>query len=229
MAATKTLAATVRRGTGKGAARSVRREGRVPGVVYGGGEAAEPISLDYREAHKLIYAGHFLTTIFELDIEGRKERVIPRDYQLDVVKDTPVHVDFMRLRAGSKLRLDIPVHLINADQSPGIKRGGTLNIVRHSVEMLVPGDNIPDSLTGDLAGLDINDSLHISAFTLPEGCVPISKDRDFTVATIAAPSGLAEAEADEAAAAEAAAAKAVAAGGKSAAKAAPAKAPPAKK
>ncbi len=222
MAATKTLAAAVRSGTGKGAARSVRRAGRVPGVIYGGGEAAEPISLDFREANKLIYAGHFLTTIFELDIEGRKERVIPRDYQLDVVKDTPLHVDFMRLKAGSRLRLDIPVHLVNADQAPGLKRGGTLNIVRHSVEMLVPADNIPESITGDLAGLDFNDSLHISAFQLPAGCEPVGRDRDFTIVTIAAPSGLAEAVADEAAAAESAAAKA-AASGKSSPPKAPAK------
>ncbi len=233
MAATKTLAAAVRSGTGKGAARSVRRTGRVPGVIYGGGEAAKPISLEYRETHKLIYGGHFLTTIFEIDVDGAKERVIPRDYQLDVVKDTPVHVDFMRLKPGSKLRLEIPVHLINADQAPGLKRGGTLNIVRHSVEMLVPADNIPESLTGDLAGLDFNDSLHISAFQLPEGCSPVSKDRDFTIVTIAAPSGLAEAVADEAAAAESAAAKAAASGkggaGKAAAKPAAAKPAAAKK
>ncbi len=237
MAATKTLAATVRTGTGKGAARSVRREGRVPGVIYGGGEAAEPISIAYREAHRLIYAGHFLTTIFELDIEGRKERVIPRDYQLDVVKDTPMHVDFLRLRPGSKLRLEIPVHLENVDAAPGIKRGGTLNIVRHSVEMLVPADNIPESITGDLSTLELNDSLHISAFVLPAGCSLIEKGRDFTVATIAPPSGLAEAVADEAAAAESAAAKAAASGkgGKGApakggaAKAPAAKAPAAKK
>ena len=114
-AAMKPLAATVRSGVGKGAARSERREGRVPGVIYGGGEAAEPISLNYRELNKLIYAGHFLTTIFELDIEGRKERVIPRDYQLDVVKDTPLHVDFLRLRPGSFLRVNVPVHFINQD------------------------------------------------------------------------------------------------------------------
>ena len=212
MAATKTLAVAVRHGTGKGAARSVRRAGRVPGVIYGGGEAAEPISLDYRETHKLIYAGHFLTTIFELDIEGRRERVIPRDYQLDVVKDVPVHVDFLRLKPGAKLRLAIPVHIVNAEQSPGLKRGGTLNIVRHSVEMLVPADNIPESITGDASSLDINGSLHISAFQLPEGCKPTGSDGDFTVATIAAPSGLAEANAADAAAAEAAAAKAAAAG-----------------
>ncbi len=221
MAATRTLAAAVRSGTGKGAARSARRAGRVPAVIYGGGEAAEPISLEHREAHKQIYAGHFLTTIFEIDIEGRKERVIPRDYQLDRVKDTPVHVDFLRLRPGSKIRLEIPLNLINAEQSPGIKRGGTLNIVRHTVEMLVPADNIPESITADIAGLDINGSLHISACEIPEGCAPVLRDRDFTLATIVAPSGLAEANAADAAAAEAAATKAAAAGkgGKGTAKA----------
>ncbi len=231
MAATKTLAAAVRSGTGKGAARSVRREGRVPAVIYGGGEAAEPISLEYREAHKHIYAGHFLTTIFEIDIAGRKERVIPRDYQLDKVKDTPVHVDFLRLKPGSKLRLEIPLNFVNTDTSPGIKRGGTLNIVRHTVEMLVPADNIPEAITADIGGLDINGSLHISACEIPDGCAPVVRDRDFTLATIVAPSGLAEANAADAAAAEAAAVKAAAGakGGKSAPKAAPAAKPAAKK
>ncbi len=229
MAATKTIAAAVRSGIGKGAARSVRREGRVPAVIYGGGEPAETISLEYRDTHKNIYAGHFLTTIFEIDIEGRKERVIPRDYQLDKVKDMPVHVDFMRLKPGAKLRLEIPLNLVNVDQSPGVKRGGTVNIVRHTVEMLVPADNIPDAITADVSGLDINGSLHISAVTLPEGCAPVMRDRDFTLATIVAPSGLAEANAADAAAAEAAAAKAAAGakGGKG--KAAPAAKPAAKK
>ena len=119
MAETKTLAATVRSGTGKGAARSVRREGRIPGVIYGGGEAPRPIALDAREMNKLIYAGRFLTTIFEIDIDGTKERAIPRDYQLDVVKDTPMHVDFMRLKAGSRLRVDVPVHFINMEALAG--------------------------------------------------------------------------------------------------------------
>jgi large subunit ribosomal protein L25 len=186
MAAIKQLAATVRSGTGKGAARSVRREGRVPGVVYGGGEAAEPISLDYREVNKLIYAGHFLTTIFELDIEGRKERVIPRDYQLDVVKDTPLHVDFLRLRAGSFLKVDVPVHFINQDTCPGIKKGGTLNVVLHTVPMKVPADQIPDAITADLSTLDIADSLHISAIPLPAGCKP-TQQGNFTVASITPP------------------------------------------
>src|SRR5487761_1289955 len=113
MAQTKTVAASVRSGSGKGAARSVRREGRIPGVIYGGGEKAQSISLDFKTMNQLIYAGHFLTTIFEIDVDGRKERVIPRDYQLDVVKDTPIHVDFLRLKAGSRLRVEVPVHFTN--------------------------------------------------------------------------------------------------------------------
>lgn len=205
MAEIKKLAATVRSGTGKGAARSVRREGRVPGVVYGGGVAAEAISLNYKEINQLIYAGHFLTTIFELDIDGRKERAIPRDYQLDVVRDTPLHVDFMRLKAGSSIKVDVPVHFINNETCPGIKRGGTLNVVRHTVEMRVPADNIPEFITADLAGLDINDALHISAIQLPEGCRPLVRERDFTVATIVPPTVQEEAAPAAAAAATAAA------------------------
>ena len=220
MAEVKTLAATVRSGTGKGAARSVRREGRTPGVIYGGGDAPEAISLDYKELNKLIYAGHFLTTIFDIDIGGRKERVIPRDYQLDVVKDTPLHVDFLRLKAGSSLRVNVPVHFINQETSPGIKKGGTLNIVLHTVEMRVPADAIPEAITVDLGAAEINESIHISAVKLPEGCKPMvhGKDVDFTIATIVPPL-----VAEEAPAAAAAAAPAAAAKGAPAAKAAPAK------
>ena len=189
MAETKKLAATVRSGTGKGAARSVRREGRIPGVVYGGGEAPTPISLDKKQLTQLIFAGHFLTTIFELDIDGKKERAIPRDYQLDVVKDFPLHVDFLRLKPGSRLRVNVPVHFINQDASPGLKRGGTLNIVYHAVEMWVPADNIPEAITADLTGLEFNDSLHISAIALPEGCKPTNPDKNFTVASLNPPAG----------------------------------------
>ena len=185
-AATKQLAATVRSGSGKGAARSVRREGRVPGVIYGGGVDAETISLDYREINKLIYAGHFLTTIFEIDLGGRKERVIPRDYQLDVVKDTPLHVDFLRLRPGSRLRINVPVHFVNQDTCPGVKKGGTLNVVLHSIEMRVPADQIPDAVKADLSKLDIAESLHISDVTLPEGCKP-TQGGNFTIASITPP------------------------------------------
>ena len=188
MAEVKTLAAAVRSGSGKGAARSVRREGRTPAVIYGGGDAPETITLDYKELNKLIYAGHFLTTIFDIDIDGRKERVIPRDYQLDVVRDTPLHVDFLRLRAGSTLRVDVPVHFINQDICPGIKKGGALNIVLHSVEMRVPADAIPDAITIDLAKADINDSLYLSSVTMPEGCRAMVRTKgEVTVANITPP------------------------------------------
>jgi large subunit ribosomal protein L25 len=209
MAEMKKLAATVRSGTGKGAARSVRREGRIPAVVYGGGEAPLPISLEKKVTTQLIFAGHFLTTIFELDIDGKKERAIPRDYQLDVVRDFPVHVDFLRLKPGSRLKVNVPVHFVNQEVSPGLKRGGVLNIVYHSIEMTVPADNIPEAITADLAGLDFNDSLHISAVKLPEGVTPVDRS-NFTIATISPPAGgaaAAEAEAAAAAAATAAAAK----------------------
>ncbi|WP_296712702.1 50S ribosomal protein L25/general stress protein Ctc [Rhodoblastus sp.] len=208
MAEIKKLAATVRSGTGKGAARSVRREGRIPAVIYGGGEAATPISLSYRDVHKLIYAGHFLTTIFEIEIDGKAERAIPRDYQLDVVRDTPMHVDFLRLKSGSKLKVGVPVHFANVETAPGIKRGGSINIVLHTVELLVPADNIPESITADLTGLDFNDSVHIGSIALPEGVTPVDKS-NFTIATISPPAGgAAAAEAEAAAAAAAAAAPA---------------------
>ena len=224
MAEMKTLAAAVRSGSGKGAARSVRREGRTPAVIYGGGDAPETITLDYKELNKLIYAGHFLTTIFDIDIDGRKERVLPRDYQLDVVRDTPLHVDFLRLRPGSSLRVDVPVHFINQDICPGIKKGGALNIVLHSVEMRVPADNIPDSITVDLSKADINDSLYLSSVTLPAGCKPIVRgtDSDATIANITPPAIVEEAPV-------AAAAPAKGGKGAPAAKAAPAAKPAAKK
>jgi large subunit ribosomal protein L25 len=212
MAEAKQLAATVRSGTGKGAARSVRREGRIPAVIYGGGEDAEAIALDYRDLNRLIYAGHFLTTIYEIDVGGRKQRVIPRDYQLDPIKDLPLHIDFLRLKPGTTLRVDVPVHFINQDISPGLKKGGTLNIVRHVIEMRVPADAIPDSITVDLSKVDMAESVHISAVTLPEGCRPTIKDRDFTVATIVPPIAAVEA-APAPAAAAAAATAAPAAGG----------------
>ena len=144
MAATKQLAAVARSGSGKGAARSVRREGRVPGVIYGGGEKPEPISVDFKELNRLVYGGHFLTTIFELEVAGRKERVLARDYQLDVVSDRPLHVDFLRLRTGSRVRIRTPVHVVNQDLAPGVKKGGAVNLVLHSLELWAPADAIPE-------------------------------------------------------------------------------------
>ena len=173
MAAIKQLAAVTRSGTGKGAARSVRREGRVPAVIYGGGVKPEPISVDFKDVNKLIYAGHFLTTIFELEVDGRKERVLPRDYQLDVVTDRPVHVDFLRLTPGSRVRIGVPVHVENREASPGLKKGGAVNLVLHTVEVMAPADAIPESITIDLTGLDFHDSVHVSDLKLPEGCRPV--------------------------------------------------------
>ena len=220
MAATKQLAAVTRSGTGKGAARHVRREARVPGVIYGGGEKPEPITVDFKDLNKHIYAGHFLTTIFELEIEGRKERVLPRDYQLDVVTDRPLHVDFLRLRAGSRVRTSIPLHVVNRDMAPGVKKGGTVNIVNHSLELLVPADDIPDGVEVDIGALDFHDAVHIADLKLPPGCRSTAKPTA-TVVTIVPPTVMPEEPA--AAAAAAAPAAAPAKGGKAAAVAAPAK------
>ncbi|GGH28661.1 50S ribosomal protein L25 [Alsobacter metallidurans] len=208
----KQLTAAKRVQGGKGAARAVRRQGQIPAVIYGGGDAPVSISLDQKIASQLIFAGHFLTTQFDIDVDGEKSRVLPRDYQLDPVTDRVMHVDFLRLRQGQQIRVDVPVHFSNSEASPGLKRGGTMNVVRHTVELFVPADNIPASLEADLTGLEIGDSLHISAIKLPDNCRPVINDRDFTVATIVAPSGLKEADADDAAAAAAAAASAAAAG-----------------
>ena len=221
MASVKQLQAVARDRAGKGAARAVRRQGRVPAVIYGAGEAARPIALDANQAKQLIFAGHFLTTVFEIEVDGTKTRAIPRDYQLDPVKDFPIHVDFLRLAEGQKIRVEVPVHFINQEASPGLKRGGTLNIVRHTIELLVPADAIPEFIEADLTGFNIGDSLHISAIKLPEGARPTIAERDFTVATIVAPSGLKE----EAAAAADAAATAPAEPAPGAAPAAPAAAP----
>lgn len=198
----KQLQAATRRQGGKGAARAVRREGRIPAVIYGGGEPPVSISLDAKETTQLIFAGRFLTTQFEVDVDGAKTRVIPRDYQLDPVKDNPLHVDFLRLREGQLLRVEVPVHFVNHEASPGLKRGGTLNVVMHSVELLVPANDIPESITADLTGFEIGQSLHISAVKLP-GSARAVDTSNFTVATIMAPSGLKD-EAPNAAAAPAA-------------------------
>jgi large subunit ribosomal protein L25 len=243
MAATKQLAAVARNGIGKGAARSVRREGRVPGVIYGGGEAPEPISVDFKDLNKLVYAGHFLTTIFELDVAGRKERVLPRDYQLDVVNDRPLHVDFLRLKAGSRVRIQTPVHVIDQELSPGVKKGGAVNLVLHSLELWAPADSIPDSVTISLAGLDFHDSVHVSTITLPEGCKPVNTKTDLTIVTVVPPTVYKEdtpapaaavtsgapAAGAAAPAAGAAPAKGAAAAAPAKGAAAPAKAPAAKK
>jgi len=230
MTAVKQIKAQARAKSGKGAARAVRREGRTPAVIYGAGVPAAAISLDSKDLGLRIRAGRFLTTIFEVDVDGKQERVIPRDFQLDPVKDFPIHVDFLRLAAGQAIRVEVPVHFINHEASPGLKRGGTLNIVRHTIELLSLPEAIPEFLTADLSGLDINDGIHISAITLPEGVRPVIRERDFTVATIAPPTVLTEAESAAPTAAAATTEGAAAAALDTAAgAAAPAAAPPAKK
>lgn len=191
MGTTYELTATVREKVGKGAARATRREGLVPAVVYGGKLPSLAISLSFRDINHRIYGGGFFTTLATIDVGGEKVRVIPRDYQLDPVKDWPMHVDFMRVVEGSRLTIDVPVHFINEEASPGIKRGGVLNVVRHTVNLDCPADSIPEQIVCDLTGLDINDSVHISSVSLPDGAKP-TIDRDFTIATIAAPAGVKE-------------------------------------
>ncbi len=192
MAATKELKATARAKAGKGAARAERRAGRVPATVYGENQPSASISVDAIEVGRRILAGRFLTTVLDIDLDGKKTRVIPRDFQLDPLKDEPIHVDFQRLGKGSVIKVAVPVHFVNQEISPGIKRGGTLNVVRHTVDFFAPAENIPASITADLSDLEINDSLHISAIKLPEGVKPVIRDRDFTIATIVPSSGYLE-------------------------------------
>jgi large subunit ribosomal protein L25 len=192
MAETPVLKATPRDRVGKGAARAARRQGLVPAVIYGAKEPPLPISLAYKEISARIFGGGFLNTVLDIEVEGVRTRVIPRDYQLDPVRDFPVHVDFLRIAEGATVTVEVPVHFVNQEASPGLKRGGVLNIVRHTIELVCPADRIPDHLTVDLAGLDINDSVHISDVALPADARPTITDRDFTIATIAAPAGLKE-------------------------------------
>jgi large subunit ribosomal protein L25 len=208
MGTTYELTAAVRDKVGKGAARSTRRQGMIPAVIYGGKEPPVAISLPDREVYFKIHGGGFFTTVATIDVGGKKIRAIPRDYQLDPVSERPVHVDFMRVVPGSRLTIEVPVQFINESGSPGIRRGGVLNVVRHRIAVVCPADAIPERIVADLTGLDINDSLHISAITLPEGVRPTITERDFTIATIAAPAGVKE---EMKAAAEAAAAAKVAA------------------
>lgn len=200
MSDVKAIKASVRAGIGKGAARAVRRQGLVPAVIYGGGEPPIAISLDYKQTHQLIYAGHFLTTVFEIDVDGKKVRALPRDFQLDVVKDTPLHVDFLRLSKGQTVSVEIPVHVIGQDVSPGIKNGGVLQIVEHTVELMVPADNIPDSIDISVAELTIGDSIHLSQVKLPANTRPVATD-DITLVSIVPPTVEVE-PAEEAAPAE---------------------------
>ena len=192
------LVAEVRTGTGKGAARQARRENLVPGVVYGGGVDPQPINIKYNYLLKKLKAGRFLSTLFNLKVEGQEDvRVICRGVQRDVVKDLPTHVDLMRLRRTSRINLFIHVEFINHDKAPGLKRGGTLTVVRPEVELEVTAGDIPSQIVVDLEGKNIGDVIHINDVTLPEG-VKATIDRNFVIANVAAPSGLRSADNEDA-------------------------------
>ena len=210
MAEAVELKAWSRGRTGKGGAREVRMQGRVPAILYGDKAEPENIAVDYKTVWQQLHTGHFQSTIYMLDIEGKKTRVIPRDVQLDPIRDFPIHVDFMRIGEHSLVNVDVPVRFLNEAASPGLKRGGILNVVRHEIEVRCPADAIPDHFDVDLTGLEIGDSVHISAIKMPEGVKTTITERDFTVATIvgrsaeeAAPAAeVAEAAAEAAAAPE---------------------------
>ena len=205
------IKATARPGVGKGAARQVRREGNVPGVIYGDKQPAVAIALESNHIGRVISKGKFVSTLFTLDVDGTKTRVIPRDVQLDPVKDFPLHVDFQRVGPGGRIRVNVPCKFVNEALSPGLKRGGVLNVVRHDVEVICSADAIPEFFEFDLTGVEIGRSIHISATTLPEEVKLVIRDRDFTVATVAgakAPDEEAKPTAGDAAAATAATAAA---------------------
>ncbi len=184
------LHAQERTGTGKGAARAARRDGMVPGIVFGGDTDPLPINIPFNKLLKMLKAGRFKSTLFNLKVDGHDDvRVICRDVQRDVVKDLPTHLDLMRLRRNTKINLFIPVEFINEDDAPGLKKGGVLTVIRNEIELLVTAGDIPEKIEVDLAGLDINDTVTISDVTLPEGSKP-TIDRDFMIANISAPSAL---------------------------------------
>ncbi|HEY1605710.1 MAG TPA: 50S ribosomal protein L25/general stress protein Ctc [Allosphingosinicella sp.] len=197
-----TLSAETRERAGKGASRAMRREGRVPAVIYG--EKQEPLAIHLEEKAlvKAMANGHFMNSVVMVDVGGGQTRTLPKDVQFHPVTDRPLHVDFLRIAEHAKVHVEVPIRFVGEDNSRGIKRGGVLNSVRHTLELVCDAAAIPDEIAIDLAGLDIGDSLHISQVRLPEGTESAIADRDFTIATIVPPSGM-KAEAEEAAAAPA--------------------------
>jgi large subunit ribosomal protein L25 len=204
-----TLPAELRERAGKGASRELRRNGRVPAVIYGGKEEPTAIHIEERILRRQLGTGHFMNSIVMVEVNGKPVRTIPKDVAVHPVTDRPLHVDFLRLSKDAKIQVAVPVVFVNEEASPGLKKGGVLNVVRHELELVCESDRIPDDIQLDVTGLDIGDSIHISHVTLPEGSVSAITDRDFTIATIVAPSALKQ-EATDAADAEVAAAEAAA-------------------
>jgi len=188
------LKAIKRENTSSGSNNKLRSEGLIPAILYGGKDANQNISIQKKEIKNLVNSDTFLSKVLELDIEGKKEKVIPREVTFHVVSEEPIHIDFMRIVSGKKIILEIPVKFINHPDSPGLKRGGVLNIVRRKVELKCPAENIPNDITVDLAGLDIGTSIKISSVKLPDNVLPTITDRDFVVATVAAPTIIKEPE-----------------------------------
>ena len=193
------LKAELRNRVGKGSARELRRNGMVPAVIYGDKQAPLSIALNYKDVYYKIHGGGFKTTIATIEVDGKKIQVLPKDYQLDPVRDFPIHVDLLRVSKNTQVTVQIPVRFLNEEKSAGIKRGGVLNIVRHEIEANVAANAIPDAIEIDLEGTEIGDTIHVSSVKLPEGVEPTITDRDFTIATIAAPAGLKSEEGEAAA------------------------------
>jgi large subunit ribosomal protein L25 len=224
MSAVGSVAAEARDRAGKGAARATRRAGRVPAVIYGDKKEPTLISLAPKEIDLLIHRKAFFATLLDIELGGQKHRVLPRDVQFDVVTDRTMHVDFQRVSKDTKIHVNVPVVVRNEAAAPGIKRGGVLNLVRHQIEFICSPDRIPQMVEIDITGLEIGGSIHITAVKLPEGAILAVRERDFTVVTIGAPSGMkADADAEAAPAAAAAVPAAAAAPAKGAVAPAPAK------
>ena len=203
MSDTLTLSAETRERAGKGASRAVRREGRVPAVIYG--NKAEPLSIHLEEKAltKMLGSGHFMNSVVMIEGVGEAVRTLPKDVQFHPVTDRPLHVDFLRISEHASVHVNVPVRFTDEEESPGIKRGGVLNVVRHDIELVVDAAQIPDEVVVSLKGFEVGDSIHVSAVTLPEGAKAAIEDRDFTIATIVAPSALKSSEGEGDAEAEA--------------------------
>ncbi len=193
-----TLPAEARERAGKGASRALRREGRVPAVIYGGKEEPTPIHVEEKLLVQQLGTGHFMNSIVMIELDGKPTRTIPKDVALHPVSDRPVHVDFLRLAKDAKIDVAVPVVFINEEASPGLKKGAVLNVVRHELELTCDADKIPSEVEIDVTGLDVGDSIHISSITLPAGSESAITDRDFTIATVVAPSALKRAESEAA-------------------------------
>ena len=192
-----TLPAELRERAGKGASRALRREGRVPAVIYGGKEEPTTIHLEEKEVVRQLMLGHFMNSIVMIDIGGDSVRTLPKDVAFHPVSDRPTHIDFLRLAKDAKIEVAIPVVFVNEDESPGLKKGGVLNVVRHELDLVCESDKIPDEIEVDVTGKEVGDSIHISEIKLPQGSESAITDRDFTIATLVAPSALKKSETEE--------------------------------